>query len=175
MNPTKNRGWTRVLQFLLHCSPRKIRVDYNYRDFNNKNRDSFNDHLDTSNKLMNKYNATISNYGRFKQWSLKIPKEVIRSRKSKKDRQRNGQKKEDKQRSTKYYTIKKKDNTITKRKRAKWQTTNYCDTLSNKRPACLLLSFVFFHSMHLKTRVNIAVMHIIKNMVMNVLTVNFVN
>ena len=23
---------------------------------------------------MNKYNATISNYGRFKQWSLKIPK-----------------------------------------------------------------------------------------------------
>ena len=29
--------------------------------------------------------------------------------------------------------------------------------------------------MHLKTRVNIAEMHIIKNMVMNVLTVNFVN
>jgi hypothetical protein len=31
-------------------------------------------------------------------------REVIRSRKSKKDRQHNGQKKEDKQRSTKYYT-----------------------------------------------------------------------
>jgi len=36
--------------------------------------------------------------------SYKIPKGVIRIRKSKKDRQHNCQKKKDKQRSTKHYT-----------------------------------------------------------------------